>query len=69
MANRSRSKLFVGAFIIILVMVVGGYYLGSSPSPAPSNPPDRAGTAQNLPAGPATTADQATTGSVDPSKP
>lgn len=69
MTSRSHGKVLIGAFIIVLVVAAAGYFLGTTPATAPTNPPDRAGTAENLPAAPATKQDQATTGSVDPSRP
>jgi hypothetical protein len=69
MTNRSHGKVLIGAFIIVLVVAAAGYFLTSVPATAPTNPPDRAGTEESLPAAPATPKDQATTGSVDPSRP
>jgi hypothetical protein len=69
MTNRNQGKVMAGAAIIVLVIAAAGYFLGTAPATAPTNPPDRAGTAEKLPAGPADPRDQATTGSVDPSKP
>jgi hypothetical protein len=68
MTNQKQARVLIGAFIVVIVVGAGGYFLASGTGSAPQVPPDRAGTAENLPAGPATKADQATTGSVSPQK-
>jgi hypothetical protein len=73
MTNSSQGKIMAGAAVIAVVVAVAGYFLGgameNSPSTAPTNPPDRAGTETTLPAGPADPRTQASTSSEAPAKP
>jgi hypothetical protein len=59
----------IGAVIIVILMLAAGYYLVAPLQTAPSNPPDRNGSAESNPAGPADPRVQATTRSVDPNSP
>jgi hypothetical protein len=68
MTNQKQARVLIGAFIVVIVVGAGGYFLASGSTSAPQVPPDRGGTAENLPAGPATRGAQATTGSVSPQK-
>lgn len=52
--KRSRPLLPVfGALVVALAMAVVAYLVSSTPDTAPINPPDREGTHEQTPAGPA----------------
>lgn len=69
MRNAKQAKALIGAFIVVLLMLAAGYYLSVGPQTAPIVADDRTDSDEQRPAGPATTLDQSTTGSVSETVP